>query len=639
MSSNALPSVAIPPAWNDIPSAQITGEVHADDAGRVIVPTSVGRLRLSVFDDGLRLEAGACTAARDYAMLGAEPRVLPAAFDAPGGPVTVMEFVLAADAERTALLAEAETATEPNRIAEIQTRLADIDAHSAEARAGAILHGLGFSSEAQRRPCSAFSGGWRMRVALGATLFAEPDLLLLDEPTNYLDLEGAIWLETHLRKYPGAVLIISHDRDLLNASVDAIAHLKDAKLTVWEGGYDQFARQLAERQVLQMKLKEKQEEKRKHLQSFVDRFKAKASKAKQAQSRVKMLEKMAPISTSVEDPVAPFEFPLAGRRMGNPLIRIEEGATGYDPEKPVLRRMDLRIDTDDRIGLLGRNGSGKSTFAKLLTGALPVTDGAMRMHKKAQIAHFNQHQIDVLSPDKSAYDHILELMEEATEAQRRARLARFGLPGDRQETPARSLSGGEKARLLMNLISFHGAHLMILDEPTNHLDMDSRQALIEAINAYEGAVIVISHDRHLIEACVDRLWLCADGTIAPYDGDLADYRRLVLKGEEEARPRGADRPFGGQKSERRRGAAEAREKLKPLKSEAAKWEKEAERLKGVIEKIDAGLATEGLWEKDPALATELNKKRARAEELLEAAEMSWLEAEEKLEAAKVDAGV
>ncbi|TGY89862.1 ATP-binding cassette domain-containing protein [Marinicauda algicola] len=559
--------------------------------------------------------------------------------EAPGGPVTVMDYVLAADTERTALLEEAETATDPNRIAEIQTRLADIDAHSAEARAGAILHGLGFSAAAQQRRCAEFSGGWRMRVALAATLFAEPDLLLLDEPTNYLDLEGAIWLETHLRKYPGAVLIISHDRDLLNASVDAIVHLKDGKLTIWEGGYDQFERQLAERQTLQMKLKERQEEKRRHLQSFVDRFRAKASKAKQAQSRVKMLEKMTPIATSIESPVAPFEFPVATRRMGNPLIRIEDGATGYTQDAPVLTGMDLRIDIDDRIGLLGRNGSGKSTFAKLLTGQLPLTGGTLRMHKKAQIAHFHQHQIDALNPRHSAYDHILSLMEDATEAQRRARLARFGLPGDRQETPAGSLSGGEKARLLMNLISFHGAHLMILDEPTNHLDMDSRQALIEAINAYEGAVIVISHDRHLIEACVDRLWLCADGTIAPYDGDLADYRRLVLKGEEEAKPRGASKPAGGQKTERRRDAAEAREKLKPLKAEAAKWEKEAERLRGVLEKIDAGLATPGLWEKDPNLAAELNKKRARAEELIEAAETKWLEAEEKLEAARAEAGV
>ncbi|PWE17336.1 glycosyl transferase family 1 [Marinicauda salina] len=556
--------------------------------------------------------------------------------EAPGDATRVIDYVLAADVERAALLAEAETATEPNRIAEIQTRLADIGAHSAEARAASILKGLGFDDAAQCRPCAEFSGGWRMRVSLAATLFAEPDLLLLDEPTNYLDVEGAIWLESHLKKFPGAALIISHDRDLLNACVDAIAHLKDGKITIWEGGYDQFERQLAERQRLQMKMLERQEEERRRLQAFVDRFRAKASKARQAQSRVKRLEKMQPVATMVEDPVAPFDLPAPQRRMGNPLIRIEDGATGYSEDDPVLSGMDLRIDADDRIGILGRNGSGKSTFAKLLTGALPLTAGHLRMHKKLQIAHFAQHQIDALNPNRSAYDHVLELMEDATEAQRRARLARFGLPADRQETPAKNLSGGEKARLLMNLISFDGAHLLILDEPTNHLDMDSRAALMDAINAYEGAVIVISHDRYLIETCVDRLWLCEAGAMAPWDGDLDDYRRQLLQAETGA---AADKPAGGQKADRRRSAAEARAKLQPLKAEAAKWEKEIERLKGVIEKIDAGLATEGLWEKDPDLAAELNKKRAKAAELLEAAEENWLEADDAWARAKAEAGV
>jgi ATP-binding cassette, subfamily F, member 3 len=534
-------------------------------------------------------------------------------------------------------MAEAETAADPGRIAEIQTRLADISAHSAEARAGAILHGLGFSTADQLRPCSDFSGGWRMRAALAATLFAEPDLLLLDEPTNYLDLEGAMWLETHLRKFPGAVLLISHDRELLNSAVDFIAHLKNGKITVWEGGYDQFERQLAERQRLQMKLAEKQEAERRHLQAFVDRFKAKASKAKQAQSRVKRLEKMQPVATSVDDPVAPFDLPMAQRRMANPLVRLEDAATGYAEDKPILKGMDLRIDIDDRIGLLGRNGAGKSTLAKLLTGQIPVQAGSMRMHKKLQIAHFAQHQIDALSPEASAYDHVLELMEDATEAQRRARLARFGLPGDRQETPAKSLSGGEKARLLMNLISFDGAHLLILDEPTNHLDMDSRAALMAAINAYEGAVIIISHDRYLIENCVDRLWLAAEGTVQPYDGDIDEYRRQLLRPEDEAGGRARAKP--DQKAERRRDAADARAKLKPLKAEAEKWEREAARLKGVLETIDRGLATPGLWEKDPALAAELNKKRARAEEMIEAAEMSWLEADDAYETARAAAGL
>ncbi len=559
-------------------------------------------------------------------------RIGTVAQEAPAGQTSVMDFVLAADLERTALLAEAETATDPHRIADIQTRLADIDAHSAEARAGAILNGLGFNTQDQARACAEFSGGWRMRVAMAATLFAKPDLLLLDEPTNYLDLEGAVWLETHLQKFPGAALIISHDRDLLNASVHSIVHLKDLKLSVWEGGYDQFQRQLAERQRLQMKMVERQEDEKRRLQAFVDRFKAKASKAKQAQSRVKRIEKMQPIATMVEDPVAPFEFPHAERRMANPLVRFDECETGYTEDKPILKNLGMRIDIDDRIGLLGRNGAGKSTFAKLLTGALPVTAGAMRMHKKAVVAHFAQHQIDALSPNHSAYTHVWERMEDATEAERRARLARFGLPANRQETAAKNLSGGEKARLLMNLITFDGAHLLILDEPTNHLDIDSREALKAAINEFAGAVIIISHDRDLIESCVDRLWLAADGTIKPYDGDMDDYRRELLAGE--TKPRDKSKPTGGQKTQDRRDAAAAREKIKPLKAQAAKWEKEIERLKGVLSKIDAGLAVDGLWEKDPNLATELTKKRSRCVDLIDEAEMAWLDAEEAIEAAQ-----
>ena len=557
--------------------------------------------------------------------------------EAPAGQTAVMDYVLAADRERAALLVEAETATDPNRIAEIQTRLADIDAHSAEARAGAILHGLGFSPSDQARACEEFSGGWRMRVAMAATLFAQPDLLLLDEPTNYLDLEGAVWLETHLQKFPGAALIISHDRELLNASVHSIIHLKDRKLSVWEGGYDQFLRQLAERQRLQMKMVERQEDERRRLQAFVDRFKAKASKAKQAQSRVKRLEKMQPIATMVEDPVAPFEFPSAERKMGNPLVRFDAAQTGYEVERPILSRLDLRIDIDDRIGLLGRNGAGKSTFAKLLTGALSVTGGAMRMHKKAVVAHFAQHQIDALSPKHSAYAHVLERMPDNTEAERRARLARFGLPADRQETPAEKLSGGEKARLLMNLITFDGAHLLILDEPTNHLDIDSRAALVDAINQFDGAVLIISHDRSLIESCVDRLWIAENGTVKPYAGDLDDYRRDILAGEAKARDKG--KPVGGVKIEQRRNSAAARERLKPLKAETIRQEKEIERLKGVLEKIDAGLAVSNLWEKDPNLATELTRKRARCVELIDAAELAWLEAEEAYEEARVEAGL
>lgn len=556
--------------------------------------------------------------------------------EAPGGDESLMDVVLAADLERAALLAEAETATDPNRIAEIQTRLADIDSHTAEARAGSILSGLGFSGEEQRRPCREFSGGWRMRVALAATLFARPDCLLLDEPTNYLDLEGVMWLQSYLKTFPGAVLVISHDRDLLNGAMQKIAHLKDGKLTVFEGGYDDFEKALAEKQRLQMKLVEKQEAERRHLQSFVDRFKAKASKAKQAQSRVKRLEKMQVIATQVEDPIAPFDFPNPQRRMAPPIVRMLDLEVGYEPGKPILKGVSLNIDTDDRIGILGRNGAGKSTLAKLLNDKLEPTGGFLRKHKKLQIAFFAQHQIEHLSPEVSAYQHVVELMPDATEAQRRARLARFGLPGDRQETPAKHLSGGEKARLLFNLITFEGPHLLILDEPTNHLDMDSRAALISAINTYEGAVVLISHDRHLIESCVDRLWVVADGTVTQYDDDIETYRQSLL-GRVQRDPNAKKKATPpDEKTQRRRDKAEQREALKPLRAEIARWEKEADRLRGVIEVIDKGLSTPGLYEKDPKTATDLQIKRARAVELLDAAEMKWLEAAEALEA--VEAG-
>ena len=561
-------------------------------------------------------------------------RIGAVAQEAPGGDESLMDVVLAADTERAALLAEAETASDPNRIAEIQTRLADIDSHTAEARAGSILSGLGFTGEEQRRPCREFSGGWRMRVALAATLFARPDLLLLDEPGNYLDLEGVMWLQAYLKTFPGAVLMISHDRDLLNGAMQKIAHLKQGKLSVYEGGYDDFEKALAEKQRLQMKLVEKQEAERRHLQSFVDRFKAKASKAKQAQSRVKRLEKMQIVATQVEDPVAPFDFPNPQRRMAPPIVRMLDVAIGYAPDKPVLKDISLNIDTEDRIGILGRNGAGKSTLAKLLNDRLEPLSGHFRKHKKLQIAFFAQHQIEHLSPEVSAYQHVIELMPEATEAQRRARLARFGLPGDRQETPAKHLSGGEKARLLFNLITFEGPHLLILDEPTNHLDMDSRAALINAINVYEGAVVLISHDRHLIESCVDRLWLVADGTVVQYPDDIETYRQSLLG----RLPRGDGRAKKAappdEKTLRRRSAAGQREALKPLKAEAVRWEKEAERLRGVIATIDRGLAAPGLYEKDPKTATELQIKRAKAVELLDSAETKWLEAEEALEMAQ-----
>jgi ATP-binding cassette subfamily F protein 3 len=496
--------------------------------------------------------------------------------EAPAGPETLLEVVLAADTERARLLDEAETATDPHRIAEIQTRLADIGAHAAPARAAAILHGLGFDAEAQARPCSSFSGGWRMRVALAAILFSEPDLLLLDEPTNYLDLEGTLWLMDYLARYPHTLIIISHDRDLLNQSVDQILHLDQGKLKLWGGAYDRFEKLRAEEQALQLKMKKKQEDERRHLQSFIDRFKAKATKARQAQSRVKRLEKMQLIAAPIDSEVLPFHFPSPERPLAPPIIAMEGASAGYG-EKPVLSKLDLVIADDDRIGLLGSNGNGKSTFAKLVAGKLAAMDGMVRRSSKLKVGYFAQHQLDELNPQATPVAHVRELLPDATEAQVRSRAAQMGFPANKADTPVANLSGGEKARLMMGLAAFDAPHLLILDEPTNHLDIDSRTALMEAINDYEGAVILISHDRFLLEACADRLWFVGGGRVKPFDGDLDAYRSLVLEGESSqgVAAKSSKNESAPSQADSRRAAVEKRQALAPLKKkiEAAELEK------------------------------------------------------------------
>ncbi|WP_150525803.1 ABC-F family ATP-binding cassette domain-containing protein [Roseibium sediminis] len=553
--------------------------------------------------------------------------------EAPGNEISLIDTVLAADTERAQLLAEAETETDPHRIADIHMRLADIDAHSAEARAGAILSGLGFDAEAQKRPCSAFSGGWRMRVALAAVLFAEPDLLLLDEPTNYLDLEGTLWLENYLARYPHQVLLISHDRDLLNKAVDSIVHLEGGKLTYYSGGYDSFDRQRREAMILQAKAKEKQDAQRKHMQAFVDRFRAKATKARQAQSRLKMLEKMEPIAALTEESSRPIHFPNPEGRLSPPIIKMDKVSTGYDG-KPILKNITLNIDTDDRIALLGANGNGKSTFAKLISDRLPAMGGEMAKSSKLKIAFFAQHQLDELRPTENAVDHVRLLMPDAPEAKVRARVARFGLPTDRMDTPAKDLSGGEKARLLLGLATFHAPHLLILDEPTNHLDIDAREALVLALNEFEGAVVLISHDRHLVEACADRLWLVSNGGVAPYDGDMEDYKRLILQGPDAQRK--SDPAEDAQREnaqEKRKEAAQKRIQLKPLQEKIRAAEKEMARLQEKIEKLDEALADPAFFQTDPDRATKFAKERAFCEKKLIKTEEEWLELSAEFEEA------
>jgi ATP-binding cassette subfamily F protein 3 len=589
----------------------------------------------------LRLIAGELAPDDGAIRLPRSARIGWVAQEAPGGPESLLEFVLMADRERRQLLAEADTARDPARIAEVHARLADIGAHAAPSRAARILAGLGFDQTAQQRPCAEYSGGWRMRVALAAMLFSEPDVLLLDEPTNYLDLEGTLWLEDYLRDYPHAVLIVSHDRELLNRSVKSILHLRQGKLTLYSGGYDQFEEARREKQRLDLKLKKKQDDERRHIEAFITRFKAKASKAAQAQSRMKVLARMQPIAAQIEERVAPFLFANPAKPLASPLIRLEAAAAGYAVGQPVLQDLDLRLDADDRVGLLGANGNGKSTFARLIAGRLAPMAGHRYGSDKIVVGYFAQHQMEELPARTTPYQHMLALMPEATEAQRRAKLGALGFGADKADTRAESLSGGEKARLLFALATFHGPHLLILDEPTNHLDVDAREALVRALNDFEGAVILISHDRHLMEACADRLWIVRGGTVRPYAGDMESYRAecLAERGASEA-PRGRSRSPGPGRptaQDLRRLAAEQRATLAPLKRRVAQAEAGIDRLSGKIADLDAALAQTELYVGDPGRAQVLARERGELARALEDAEAAWLAATEAYERAAVQA--
>jgi ATP-binding cassette subfamily F protein 3 len=552
--------------------------------------------------------------------------------EAPNGPESLLDVVLKADVERTQLLERAETETDPHEIAEIQIRLADTSAYAAPARAASILSGLGFSAADQERACAEFSGGWRMRVALAATLFAEPDLLLLDEPTNYLDLEGTLWLQDHLARYPRTMIVISHDRDLLDTSVEQILSLENQKLTLYRGGYSDFERIRAERLLLDQKMAKKQETQRKHVQAFIDRFKAKASKARQAQSRVKMLEKMAPVTSVVTSDVLPIRIPPPDRLLSPPIVAVDDVAVGYEPGKPVLDRLTLRIDNDDRIALLGSNGNGKSTLVKLIAGRLAAFSGSVTRASRMKIAYFAQHQLDELQSGATVYEHVRELMPDAPEAKVRAMAGAIGFSALAADKKVDALSGGEKARLLLGLATFGGPHLLILDEPTNHLDIDSRSALIEAINEYPGAVILVSHDRHLLDACADRLWLVAGGKVTPFDGDLGDYRRRVLSERDDSGE--SKRPGKSQRAAADRKPPPARRAdAKPLRQRIARAEAEIARLNGEIEKLDAALADGGLFERDPSKAAAIARTRSERAAALAKAEEDWLAAGAALEAA------
>jgi ATP-binding cassette subfamily F protein 3 len=566
--------------------------------------------------------------------------------EAPASDESLIDTVLAADKERANLLAESETATDPDRIAEIHNRLTDIDAHSAESRAATILAGLGFDTAAQQRPCHEFSGGWRMRVALAAILFSEPDLLLLDEPTNYLDLEGTLWLETFLAKYPHTALIVSHDRALLNRSVTGILHLTGRKLTYYTGTYDQFDAERRMKLEQQISMKRKQDAQRAHIQEFVDRFRYKASKARQAQSRIKILAKMQPIAAISENSVAPFHFPPP-EELPPPLVVMDDISAGYDG-RVVLRDLTLRLDHDDRIALLGANGEGKSTFAKLLAGRLAPMAGSLNKSSKLRIGYFAQHQLDDLVPGDNALLHMTRLRPNELPTKIRGRLAAAGIGADIVGNPVERLSGGQKARLLMALATIDAPHILILDEPTNHLDIESREALVHALNDFPGAVILISHDPHLVETVADQLWLVRGGRVAPFDGDLGDYRRLLLserggktKGQKGGKKAGKaaelpakTAPAPEQPSARETGRKPSDKAGGQLRAEVRAHERRVAELGAERSEAEAALADPALYDQNDAARIEhLTRKLGQIKAELAREEESWLAAQERLEGA------
>jgi len=552
--------------------------------------------------------------------------------EAPSGPGRVLDTVLAADAERAALLHEAETTHDALRIAEVHTRLAEIAAHSAPARAAGILAGLGLSAGEIDGPCDALSGGWRMRVALAAALFAAPDVLLLDEPTNHLDLEARLWLESYLARYRGTVLLVSHDRDLLDATTERTLHLTNGKLTLYAGPYSTFDRVRRETAENQSKTNANLMAQRRRMVAFVERFRAKATKARQAQSRLKALERMPPIVAVVEERTIAFDFPDPDP-LPPPIIAMDSVAVGYAPDQPVLRRLNLRLDMDDRIALLGQNGNGKSTLVRLLAGRLAPLAGDMTRPAKLRVGYCAQHQIDELDPAATAYEHMARLEPNSEASRLRAHLGRFGFEQDKADVPASSLSGGEKVRLLFALMSRTSPHLMLLDEPTNHLDIEAREALVQALNAFAGAVVLVTHDPHLIELCADRLWLVDGGAVRAFDGDMDDYRRQVLDSRRESKDETAARPAHDRR-EARRANAEARVALAPLRRAARDADAALAALNKEKAALDAKLADPKAYAGDRAALNDLLRRQGDLAKRIEAAELAWLQAHEALESAQ-----
>lgn len=607
-----------------IPASQKVGVVGRNGTGKsTLLKAILGKIESEAGDIRIRPRAKIGTVSQE----------------APGGNTAPVDFVLAADHEYTSLMAEAETATDPHRIAEIHDRLNDIDAHAAPARAAAILSGLGFSAEAQARPLQSFSGGWRMRVALAAVLFTKPDLLLLDEPSNHLDLEARLWLEAHLSAYQGTLFLISHDRAMLNAICTAILHLDNKKLYFYKGNYDAYDVARRESRRLQAAAYSKQLEQRRHIMAFVERFRAKASKARQAQSRLKSLARMETLQPLASDEEVAFDFP-AGEQLSPPIFVVEDAEAGYDPKSPILTKLNLRIDMDDRIALLGANGNGKTTLLKTLAGDLKPLTGSTRKSSKLRVGYFAQEQSDSLPLNLTPTAYMQDLMKDATETAVRSHLGRFGLSQQKGETAIGKLSGGEKAKLALAAATRKSPQLLLLDEPTNHLDIDSREALTAALAAFEGATILVSHDADLINACADRLWLVADGTCSPFDGDLDDYRSLLLDNKKrqnssQGSSTGSSKSStAASRKEERRQSANSRASKSDLAKNIRQAETQVEKLTAEIAATETQLADPNLYANDKTKLFALQKSLAALKQNLEAAESAWIKAQEALEISK-----
>ncbi len=552
--------------------------------------------------------------------------------DAPSGDATPFETVLAADTERATLLHDSETCENPHILGDIHERLIAIDAYTAPARASRILVGLGFDEDMQAQPLDSFSGGWKMRVALAALLFSEPDLLLLDEPSNHLDLEATLWLENFLKSYPAMMVVISHERDLLNNVVDNILHLEGGQTTLYAGGYDSFERQRAERAAQLAAAKAAQDAQRAKLQDYIARNSARASTAKQAQSRAKALARMQPVMAMIEDPTLSFDFPSPDE-LKPPLVTLDMASVGYVPGKPILQKLNLRLDPDDRIALLGRNGNGKTTLARLLAAQLLAMEGEINASGKMRVGYFTQYQVEELDGGDTPLEHMTRQMKGASPGAVRGQLGRFGFSGAKATTQVSKLSGGERARLALALITRDAPHMLILDEPTNHLDVDAREALVQALNAYEGAVVIVSHDRHMIELVADRLVLVDGGRAEEFSGSLEDYTDMILG---KSQPKGAE-PAKFNKKDDRKAAAAARELNKVLRAEVSAAEKEMAALTAHRSRIERAMFdpdTAGPQEQGVKMS-DLMVRRADVEKNLAVAEARWLEASAALEEVSV----